>query len=162
MTDPKMGLIERTLCRLLKFQDIRDEETGELYLRRFFINPTRKNQGYSRIYLHKFYRGDQDRHPHDHPWGFTSLILKGGYHEETPCGCSWGGCVKLKWYRPLSLLRRPATWRHRVVIAEGHTAWTLVFTGPKERSWGFFTEKGFCPWRSYSKGVCWCEEEKVA
>ena len=33
------------------------------------------------LYLHVFHRSDEDRELHDHPWGFVSLILWGGYYE---------------------------------------------------------------------------------
>lgn len=31
--------------------------------------------------FHLILREDQDRHPHDHPWAFRSLILRGAYTE---------------------------------------------------------------------------------
>jgi hypothetical protein len=29
--------------------------------------------------FHLIWERDQDRHPHDHPWEFQTLILEGGY-----------------------------------------------------------------------------------
>lgn len=37
------------------------------------------------LYLHHIARADQDEHLHNHPWNFTSLILKGGYVEIRRC-----------------------------------------------------------------------------
>lgn len=40
-------------------------------------------KGVPHFYLHHFFRGDDDRELHNHPWGFSmSLILTGGYIEE--------------------------------------------------------------------------------
>ena len=50
---------------------------GQPYLRRYYILKTR----WFRIYLHEILRSDEDRDCHDHPWNFTSIILKGGYWE---------------------------------------------------------------------------------
>lgn len=176
-----MSIIERILCKLFPFTDIKREESGDIYLRRWFLYPRDKdfdkNKGKGRLYLHKFYRGDEDEHLHDHPWSFTSLILTRGYWEETPfdveregwygmpphgyrwCGIGESGERKRKFYPAFSLLRRPATWRHRVILKDEKPVWTLVRTGSKERSWGFWLKGVFCPWRNYQDGVCWCAED---
>src|SRR5271170_2923953 len=79
-------MIEALLNLLFNKTDIinyRVNDEGELYLRRWFIYP-RKPKDLAmvpRLYLHKFYTGDNDRHLHDHPWSFTSLLLWNGYHE---------------------------------------------------------------------------------
>lgn len=54
------------------------------------------------------------------------------------------------WYGPLSILRRPATWRHRVEIVPGRGCWTLVRIGEKERSWGFHCDQRWVPWREFN------------
>lgn len=61
-----------------------------------------------------------------------------------------------KWYGPLSSFKRGAKWTHAVELKGDKPSWTLFFTGPKERSWGFHTEKGWCWHRNYRGGVCWC------
>lgn len=176
-----MGLIERILCKLFPHTDIMRDDTDDLYLRRFFIYPRNKDFGKNklkpRIYLHKFYRGDEDPFLHDHPWAFTSLILTRGYWEETPfvrfdpkltelqrnASLTYldheTGEFRRKVFYPLfSVLRRPAEWKHRVILKDEKPVWTLVFTGVKERSWGFWIKGKLCPWRNYKNGVCWCEE----
>jgi len=57
--------------------------------------------------LHVFHRSDRE-HLHCHPWDFWTLILWRGYNEVTPAG------TRRVW--PGMLLRRPATWRHRVEL----------------------------------------------
>lgn len=172
-----MKIIERILCKLIPYLDIGDDATGEVYLRRWFIYPRhpKNDKGSHRLYLHKFYRGDQDIDLHDHPWKFTSLILKGGYWEHRVAPRFAASVAQFgyeaaaqthadqtirTWYGPFSYLKRGARWTHRVELPAGKTAWTLVLTGIKERSWGFHTKGGWCPWRNYKAGTCWCEEEK--
>jgi hypothetical protein len=106
-----------------------------------------------RIYLHYFHRGDAENYNHDHPWSFWSLIIWGGYWEITP---KPDGTEKKKWYFPGMLLKRPAEWQHRVVVPEGKIAITIIWTGKKERSWGFWCPKtGFLHWREHErKGGC--------
>ncbi len=96
------------------------------------------------LYLHRFLRGDEDKDPHDHPWPFKTFVLWGGYDDEvwdvegkTRRVLMWEHC------RPGRLYSRPASHTHRVVIAPGRTAWTLVFIGRKEKEWGFYTPQGF-------------------
>jgi hypothetical protein len=172
-----MNLIENLLCKFFPYTDIMRDDTNDIYLRRFFIYPRDKdfgkNKGKGRLYLHKFYRGDEDAHLHTHPWPFTSLILTGGYWEETfdkdaSKGHGTDLCYTLgpdgehrvqQFYRRFSVLRRPATWAHRVVLDDSRPVWTLVRTGVKERSWGFIIKGIQCYWKNYKDGVCWCGSE---
>ncbi len=62
-----------------------------------------------------------------------------------------------RWYGPLSILSRPAEWKHWVEIPKGAHCWTLVWTGEKTRSWGFHCHEGntpgqsgrYVPWREF-------------
>lgn len=111
---------------------------GDVYLTRWVLLGKRFGPG-GKLFLHRFHRSDSDAALHDHPWNFWSIILWGGYHEETPAG--------LKWHWPFSFLRRPAEWRHRVVLARSWPKpWTLVWTGPRSRKWGFWCPRGWKPW----------------
>jgi len=99
------------------------------------------------VYLHVFL-GDDDLCEHSHPWDFVSIILWGGYYEITQNGRLW------RWYLPGSVLVRRAEWRHRVMRFEQRTAVSLVLTGRKRQSWGFYTRDGvFIPWKQYSTKV---------
>jgi hypothetical protein len=169
-------MIEWILNKLFRRIDIMGREDGEIYLRRWFIYPRYKEfkKLEPRVYLHKFYNGYHDRHLHDHPWSFSSLILKGGYweHSFNPEWKKWETHMKQenepektrkKWYGPGSLLRRGARWTHSVELPtkKGKTVpcWTLIWTGVKERSWGFHTDSGWCKHDKYEHGICWCYEE---
>lgn len=114
---------------------------GDVYLTRWTVLGKRYSGQY-RAFLHLFHRSDADA-LHDHPWSFITLILWGGYFEQTPKGT--------RWRPPGSLLFRPALWKHRVVIPPGKKALTLVITGPKKRSWGFYCEQSWRPWREHAK-----------
>lgn len=102
------------------------------------------------VFLHRFHRPDPD-HLHDHPWPFVSVILAGGYWEHTPAVASDPfGPTKRRWYGPGRVLTRPALWAHRVELAHGREAWTLIFRGAEERSWGFFCPAGYMGWKEYT------------
>lgn len=117
------------------------------------------------VMLHCFLRSDNSRHFHDHPWGFRTLLLS-PYREHVPFDAVLGapGMLHLgrgyapdgtryagpsgerggyaKLHRRFSFLHRPAKWLHWVETLQPLT-WTLVYHGPRERPWGFITERGW-------------------
>ena len=111
---------------------------------RFEILHTRR----LRVYLHHIMRSDAERHLHDHPWSFVSIILRGGYREHTMDGS--------RDYKAPAILFRPATWAHKLELQQ--PAWTLVFATKTVRRWGFLTEKGWCFWRNYDYTNGGCQE----
>jgi len=131
------------------------------YLLRWYVVP---RNPYLNVYLHKFLRSDDDRALHDHPWWFLSLLLKGGYIEHRE-----DGTVRRK--RGSVAVRR-ADVLHRVELERDDEwvdpsdqdedgwfpihytekpAWTLFFTGPKIREWGFKCPKGWLHWKEFDK-----------
>lgn len=98
------------------------------------------------IRLHHILRSDEDRDLHDHPWPFVSLILSGGYWEYRPSREPFCG-VNRQWRRPWSIAYRRAEDAHRLKLTR--PVWTLVFTGPRRRAWGFYTRRGWVHWRDY-------------
>lgn len=146
-----------------------------VYLKRWYVIPRNRKLN---IYIHQFLWDDDDRALHDHPWWFVTLILKGGYIEETR---SRDGKIKLMvrtsvfnikspfWKRCVAY--RPARWRHRVILPHLNDGlgrvpcWTLIITGPNNRKWGFWceprklrnrsNESKFIPWDEFeSQGGC--------
>lgn len=91
--------------------------------------------------LHHILRSDEARALHDHPWDFWSVLLTGGYTEVTPTGTRY-------WPR-WSLVRRRAEDLHRLVLDQ--PVWTLVWTGPKRRSWGFVIDGQWVYWQDAQK-----------
>lgn len=85
--------------------------------------------GYS-IRLHHWLASDDQRYSHDHPWNYCAFILAGRYLErsEGKLFVKSRGCFT----------RYLAEHRHTVVILEGETCWSLLFTGRQKKDWGFY------------------------
>ena len=122
------------------------------YLHRWYLLPHNR---FRNIYLHRFVQSDDDEALHDRPWWFVTLVLAGRYREITESGA--------RERRPGGIARREAAHRHRVELLRDATGaekpcWTLVLTGPNERTWGFWCDRGrerrFVPWRDFGAGGC--------
>lgn len=98
------------------------------------------------IRVHEILRSDEDRSPHDHPWPYLTIILKGGYSENRYD--SEGNFVSQRWHGPGSILYRPANSWHRLDL-DGASATTLFITGKKCQTWGFRTAEGKVPYWKY-------------
>jgi hypothetical protein len=123
----------------------------DVYLTRWTLLGQRFSGQRQKLFLHCFHRSDHED-IHDHPWPFWSLILWRGYWEVTR---EWDEdramyCRVRRWKWPGMLLRRSAEWQHRVEIPFGKKVWSLVWTGPKERSWGFWCSGTWRPWREHA------------
>lgn len=125
------------------------------YMMRWFIVP---RNPWINIYLHKFMRDDDDRALHDHPWWFVSVMLWGRYLETREVcrkGMAFWMYVKEEAVRKTpSIAYRKATDRHRVTLAKDADGkplpcWTLVITGPRVRTWGFWCPQGFVKWSDF-------------
>ncbi len=106
------------------------------------------------LYLHRIDKTDDDRHCHNHPYNFGSLILRGGYCQ----GVLTADGVKNEWVRPLEWVPTPIERFHRVQYLPNGRAWTLFFAGKARwmrhngRSvhyWGFNVDGKFVPWTKY-------------
>jgi hypothetical protein len=114
-------------------------------------------RGQRGIYLHKLCRSDAERHVHDHPWDFTSVILSRGYFEFHQTETDRHDTYDLvsghffAWLPRFSILRRRASWAHRIELLsdDNSPVWTLVFRGKVRREWGFYTEHGWVHHRRY-------------
>lgn len=115
------------------------------YLLRWYLIP---RTGWINVYLHKFMRDDDDRALHDHPWWFVSLVIRGWYYErvhDRGIVSRFAGSIAF----------RRATHRHQVMLPrEAGTdrpvpCWTIVVTGPRSRTWGFWCPQGFVPWTEF-------------
>lgn len=111
--------------------------------------------------LHHIADADPGKDLHDHPWAFTSIVLRGGYTEEVadtrvasamatvadmyPDSCTPG--APRSWRR-FSIHHMPLTTAHRITAAEPGT-WTLVLRGPTRRRWGFYLPTHWIVWTSY-------------
>lgn len=99
---------------------------------------------FGRIVVHYFHRPDEDEEQHDHPWWFISIILRGWYVEEL------GGEGRMIHRRAGSIAFRQAAVPHRVSAISHGGVWSLLWTGPDTgREWGFYTKRGWVPWRKF-------------
>lgn len=78
--------------------------------------------------------------PHDHPWAFITLLLRGSYTEHTPYGTKTYGAGRI--------LYRRADHVHRLEINK--PVWSFVITFKKTRTWGFYTKYGWVHWRYFT------------
>lgn len=126
-----------------------------------------------RLRFHLFWRGDEDPDPHDHPWEFWTFPLRSYVEEVTDPETHER---KRKLVTAFHWHHRPATYTHRVLWPakvwhdrarerrlrlpkgsfyhrERGPIPTIVWTGPKTRSWGFLkTREGkwcWVAWRDY-------------
>lgn len=113
------------------------------------------------VRLHKFWRGDDDRAPHDHPWNFWTFPLR-PYYELVPAASldepgtydmSHDPPLRISYVKAWRLHYRPAKYRHIVMCrADGSEKpfWTFVVTGRAFNKWGFWPEPNrFVPWREW-------------
>jgi hypothetical protein len=108
-----------------------------------------------RMLLHVFGRPDEDDHPHDHPFGFRSFILWGGYTERVWHSCRNGGWIETlerRW--PGTTHKVPATHTHLLEKLHAKKVVTLVIRGTKEQDWGFWVgprggSRAKVPWWQY-------------
>jgi hypothetical protein len=108
---------------------------GENYLSRWHVIP--RNPVFN-IYLHKFTGSDDDRAKHDHPFASFSIKLHGQMLEHY-------GDDKVRFANTFTY--RKAKFAHRLEIVAG-PVWTIFFTGPRIREWGFHCPQG---WKHWSK-----------
>lgn len=105
-------------------KEIRSKE-GNLHFKRWQILKTR----WFSIYLHGIYSEDKDKHLHNHPWDYTSIVLKGKYIEETPKGIN-------KLY-PGKIVSRNGLDYHKILKLQTKSVYTLFFVSPIKRHWGY-------------------------
>lgn len=126
-------------CRRFAFCrwfEIRND--GAIYLRRLRVIET----PWFGVYVHWIHRPDSDRWMHDHPFAFVSFMLRGWYFEETSSGerlVKWINAKRLGELHRITHVCSPPM----------APALSLVFRGPRVRTWGFATDKGWVPWFVY-------------
>jgi hypothetical protein len=92
-------------------------------------------------FIHKICKSDPTD-LHDHPWDYFTLILRGGYWEETPNGMFWRG--------PGYFTFRKAKALHRLIIKDG-PCWTFFIHFKKIRDWGFVYRGSWMDHEKYIK-----------
>lgn len=149
-----------------------NHEDGRLYMGRWWLLPkwmleiTDDDEG-SRclrpkkwlpfgLRIHHIATADYDRHLHDHPFTFISLLLRGWYVEQRPiqidpCFETDGDTetCNTTYRKTGSIALRRAVARHAINKVSPGGCWTLVLTFNKVQWWGFYTPAGKVHWQEY-------------
>ena len=115
---------------------------NQLYLSRFNIIQT----PWFGIKIHWILRPDPDRSIHTHPWRFISFVLKGGYSEyysKRPDKSNIILSKRINWFNYHNIKSA-----HQIYSVSPKTL-TLVFTGKRVESWGFYKDGKFIDWKYY-------------
>jgi hypothetical protein len=108
--------------------------------------------GFSAVRLHCIMASDHDRDLHNHPFDYTTLILRGGYVENYRNVAPWGdpsdpeadelGPTFCRLTLPGNLYTGRRRTYHRIAVLPSPT-WTLFMMRPTNHEWGFLTDDGY-------------------
>lgn len=124
---------------------------GEKYMTRYIVYAFGGT-----LRLHKFYRGDDDRAPHTHPWNFWTFPLASyleqrfnhGQHVGVFPVKAWRWHSRAAFHEHIVLGREKAHLDFSREPFDPRPFWTIVITGPKYNEWGFYDATGkFTHWR---------------
>ncbi len=115
------------------------------------------------VYVHKMTGPDDRSVPHDHPWPFISLIIKGGYDERRINKMDTHAPLRLRRHRRwhINIMRRDDA--HYICRLLENPTWTVVLFGKRRRTWGFWEKgetEGQWTWTEFDK-THW-EADRVA
>lgn len=122
------------------------------YMLRWWVIP--RNRWFN-VYLHKIVKDDDDRALHDHPWRTFSVYFRGRVRETFQEVEERNGVLfypvnpEVRELSAPNFVYRSQHFRHRLELIDGKPCWTLFFTGPKLREWGFWCPKGFVIWKDF-------------
>jgi hypothetical protein len=112
--------------KLFLVKEIKSQE-GELHFQRWRLLQTPLGS----VYIHRIFKADQDKHCHDHPWSFVSVMLSGSYGIGNPNNAS------CRYYSAPAVSVNKSTKFHKIAQVVKGPLTTLVLTGPKNREWGY-------------------------
>jgi hypothetical protein len=114
-------------------------KSGKLHFRRWEILKT----PWFSIWIHGIYAPDEDKHLHNHPWDFKSIVLKGNYIEETENGY---------------IIQHPGKYNsrngedfHKIKQLISESVYTLFISTPVKRDWGYKVDGAFIKHDEYRK-----------
>lgn len=138
------------LRKLFLIREIKSKE-GALHFRRWRLLST----PWFSIFIHQIFKGDEDRHCHDHPWSFVTCILKGGYVEYNENSSQWdieNGNGKYCLPSLTTGIRFvKSTKLHTIRLIRNRPTTTLVLAGPRNREWGYGINGGWLDNKTYRK-----------
>lgn len=122
------------------------------YMDRWYIIPPQWNLPIC-VRLQHIRRGDVDRLPHNHPYTFKSIVLKGSYVEECVAHKSeiieWGfpehatATYRVN-HTPFRIFTIAQERYHRILKVADGGVWTLIWhpRKPKLYEWGYLADNG--------------------
>jgi len=138
-----MTILSKIMDKLGRRRVITDRDGKVPYLIRYYLFLKERKRFPFNITLHKVLVSDEPT-LHDHPWGYATLILKGGYWEWIPVVSKEGNVVGATrvWRGPGHFRMRSADdlhWLELAKDADGNEipCWSLFFMGRKQKEWGF-------------------------
>lgn len=103
------------------------------------------------IYVHDIHEPDGSD-PHDHPWSFISVVLRGHYVERVFADPLRSRSNVRRLHRRFSVHRMGRSSGHKIIEVSPRLV-TLIIVGPRRGDWGFYqrTDEGceFIPWQEY-------------
>lgn len=96
------------------------------------------------IYLHRFDGPDPRPTLHDHPWNFTSVVLRGGYIERRLDPMTME-VNESHMVRRVNRVR--ARDSHSIMRLLRVPTWTLMLVGRRQRTWGYLEPETATEWR---------------
>ncbi len=110
------------MLKLIK--EIKSKE-GEIHFRRWRVLTT----PWFDINIHGIYKADEDDHLHNHPWNIFTMILKGGYTEETECGFNVRGFLNMRYSNTKAF--------HKIYKMHTSPTYTLAIMSNRKGNWGY-------------------------
>jgi len=140
----------KLLEKLDRKRIVMDRVEDQPYLERYYVFLKDRKRFPFNVFLHHFLRSDPDD-VHDHPWGYFTIILKGGYWEWTPIFNTQGKQIAqtCAWRGPGHFRFSPARSFHRIELDPEVDCWTLFCPGPQKRDWGFMVRGQWIQWQQY-------------
>lgn len=130
---------------------ILDRENKSPYLTRYYLFLKDRKRFPFNVFLHNFHRSDPDD-LHDHPFGYATFIIKGGYYEWVPVFNDTPNPTSNDIIGETRVWRGPGHFRicransfHRIELKPDTDCWTLFMPGPQIREWGFLKHLAWKP-----------------
>lgn len=152
-------MISKIMDKLGRRRVIRDRESKQPYLIRYYVFLKNRKKFPFNITVHKVLKSDKPV-LHDHPWNWGAMIVSGGYWEHIPVISQEGNVVgsTKEWRGPGHIRFRKAKDLHWLELEkdpEGNEipCTSIFFMGRKCKEWGFVD------WIQF-QGYRWIHNEK--
>jgi len=130
INDHQMEITKNLPMREIKIGD-------KPYLQRYYVGQNLRRE---QTWLHRFLSADGDRHFHSHPWYADSMIICGGYTEESAPISNFKRSHIHRFNPSDRNIINPDTL-HRITQIDKYT-WTVMQVHPNWGTWYFIDEDG--------------------